>query len=98
MRGAALTGMQRFAEARASYEEVLKRDPDNDAASYNLVELDLSQGAIDLARARLNEILARQPRGYQGRWHSLQVSPGATVTWTKRSASTSASAMVTLAR
>lgn len=62
LRGAILTKMERYDEARRIFESILATDPDYFPASYNMGEVEFLSGHYDAATGAFEAMLRRDPR------------------------------------
>jgi Tfp pilus assembly protein PilF len=88
---AAYRGKKDYAAALAAYDEILKVDPDNTAATLGIVTIHLEQGNASAAEAALVKAAERQPAGrdvyYQlGAVKLSQNAPAEAASWFKKAA------------
>ena len=66
LRGDAHVGLQQFDEARASFEQAELLDPANANAGIAIARLDMGQGDLEAAEARVDKALAKAPDALHG--------------------------------
>jgi putative PEP-CTERM system TPR-repeat lipoprotein len=65
LRGVAYLAKRDLKNARASFEKALALEPTLHSAAYNLAVIDMQEGKPQAARARYEEILAKDPKNEQ---------------------------------
>ena len=65
LKGVIYVSSRDFKNARMSFEEALKLDPNYFAAATNLAQLDFAEQNVDAARKRFQELLAANPKNEQ---------------------------------
>jgi tetratricopeptide (TPR) repeat protein len=68
LRGAILTRLGRYAEARAVFAGILQADPQHMPAAFNIGEVELLAGEHEAALAAFREVLERDPRNELARF------------------------------